>query len=197
MLTIDDQKIATQRVTLQNGESAQLVFPIVKLRAGNHRLRLDLQPRDALAQDDTYFAVIEHAEPTVLLISQDPASDEATYLASAIESQSAMRLTVVRAATPQSFAKEISARPLSDFSAVFVTDSGILNDSITRQLQTFVLTGGAVFAALGPRAAQLQAEPITGMALRGATNAEMRIGSIDDSHPVLRRTQRVGTPYVL
>lgn len=185
VLTIDDQKIATQRVTFQNGDSAQLVFPIAKLRAGNHRLRLDLQPHDALAQDDTYFAVIEHAEPTVLLISQDPASDEATYLASAIESQSAMRLTVVRA-TPQSFAKEISTRPLSDFSAVFVTDSGILNDSITRQLQTFVATGGAVFAALGPRAAQLQAEPITGMALRGATNAEIRIGTIDDSHPVLR-----------
>jgi hypothetical protein len=185
MLTIDDQKIATQRVIFKDENSVQLAFTIAKLRAGNHRLRLELQPRDALAQDDTYYAVIEHAEPTVLLLSQDPAADEATYLASAIESQSAMRLTVVRA-TPQSFAKEISARPISDFSAVFVTDSGILSDAIARQLQTFVASGGAVFAALGPRAAKLQAEPITGMALRGAANAEMRIGSIDDSHPVLR-----------
>jgi hypothetical protein len=186
VLTIDDQKIQTKRVLPDATNAvAQISFAGIKLRPGNHRLRLDLQPNDALPQDDTFFAVIEHSEPTVLLIAHDPDADEAAYLAAAIESQSAMRLTVVRA-TPQTLAKTLGVRPLSDYSAVFVTDSGILSAPFAQQLARYVEAGGAVFATLGVQAAQMKIEPITGIALRKTTDKELQIGGVDDSHPVLR-----------
>ncbi len=185
VLSIDGKALPSKRVVLDETGTAQVVFPAIKLRAGNHRLQFTLQPSDALAQDDSYYAVIEHTEPTVLLIAQDPAADEAAYLASAIESQTTMRLTVERV-TPQTLPKTLAARPLTEYSAVFVTDSGILNAAIARQLAQYVEAGGAVLATLGPKASQLAAEPITGMAIRKTTDNELRVGIVDDSHPVLR-----------
>jgi hypothetical protein len=187
VLTIDDQKLQTKRVLADaaNTGTAQVVFSGLKLRPGNHRLRLDLQPGDALRQDDTYYAVIEHSEPAVLLIAHDPDADEAAYLAAAIESQTAMRLTVVRT-TPQLLAKTLSARPLGDYSAVFVTDSGILTAPFAQQLARYVEAGGAVLATLGEQAAHMKSEPITGIALRKIVASELRVANVDDSHPVLR-----------
>ena len=50
----------------------------------------------------------------------------------------------------------------------------------------FVRAGGSVLATLGARTAQLKAEPITQLALRKTTDTELRVATIDDSHPVLR-----------
>jgi hypothetical protein len=96
-----------------------------------------------------------------------------------------MHLTVERA-TPQTLAKTLAARPLSDYSAVFVTDNGILSSVDARQLAKYVDAGGAVFATLGAKSALLSAEPITGMALHKAVDNEVRVATVDDSHPVLR-----------
>lgn len=184
-MSIDDQAYPPQRVALGDSGAASVAFPAVKLRAGSHRLRFQLTPNDGLPQDDVYHAVIEHTEPVVLLIVRDPEADEAAYLASAIESQSALRLKVERT-TPQGMAKTLASRPLADYSAVFVADSGVLAASQARSLMQYVDAGGSVLATLGPYAAQLEAEPITGVALRRTRAGEQRVAAVDDSHPVLR-----------
>jgi len=184
-MTIDDETHPPQRVVMGETGSALVTFPPVRLRAGGHRIRFALTPNDGLPQDDVYYAVIDHSEPVVLLIVRDPAADEAAYFAAAIESQSALRLRVERT-TPQELNKTLAARPLADYSAVFVADSGILSAQQARTLMQYVDAGGSVLATLGPYAAQLEAEPITGVAVRRMRTGEQRVASIDDSHPVLR-----------
>jgi hypothetical protein len=83
-------------------------------------------------------------------------------------------------------AKTLSARPLRAYSAVFVTDSGILSAPFAQQLARYVDAGGAVLATLGEQAAHMKIEPITGIALRKTTANELRVATVDDSHPVLR-----------
>ncbi|HTE40536.1 MAG TPA: hypothetical protein VK629_06895, partial [Steroidobacteraceae bacterium] len=144
-----------------------------------------LQPQDALPQDDSYFAVIEHTEPTVLLITENIEADDAVYFAAAIESQSSLQLAVQRA-TPLTLAKVLADHPLGDFSAVVVADSGILSAADTRKIQDYVEAGGAALITIGNKASRLPAEPVTGLAIRKSSDAEQHVAWVDDSHPALR-----------
>jgi len=184
VLTIDEKEYARQRVTANNG-SAEAIFTGIKLGAGGHRLRVGLEPADSLPQDDAYFAVIEHTEPTVLLITENPEADHATYFAAAIESQSALKLSVQHA-TPLTLARVLAEHPLNRFSAVVVADTGILSERDARRISEYVEAGGAALVTLGPKAAKLPAEPVTGTPIRRTSDTEQRISWVDDSHPVLR-----------
>lgn len=174
-LFVDEKEIARKPA------APTVVFSQLQLKSGTHRLRITLTPHDSLAQDDSYYAVIEHTEPSVLLVTRDPKSDEAAYLAAAIESQSIVPLTVVNA-TPATLANTA----LNEYSAIVVADSGIVSPTDAKKIARYVSAGGAVFITLGPQTARLSAEPITGMAIRRSTNEEQRVAQVDDSHPVLR-----------
>jgi hypothetical protein len=115
------------------------------------------------------------------LVTRDSKSDEAAYLAAAIESQSVVPLTVVHA-TPASLA----TTALNEYSAVVVADSGIVALPDARKISRYIESGGAAFITLGPQAARMENEPITGMAIRRINSEEQRVAQVDDSHPVLR-----------
>jgi hypothetical protein len=175
VLYVDERELARKPL------AQTVVFSQLQLKSGTHRLRISLTPNDLLAQDDNYYAVIEHTEPSVLLVTRDPKSDEAAYLAAAIESQSVVPLTVVHA-TPATLGTAV----LNEYSAVVVADSGIVNPADAKKIARYIGAGGAAFITLGPQAARLQIEPITGMAIRKTANDEQRVAQVDDSHPVLR-----------
>jgi len=184
ILLIDDREYARKRVVAA-ASTVDTVFTGIKLGAGGHRLQVKLEPHDALPQDDHYYAVIEHTEPRVLLITENPAADDAAYFAAAIESQSALQLTVQHA-TPLTLPKVLSEQPLNQYSAVVVADSGILSSADARRVAEYVQAGGAALVTLGPRAAKLAAEPITSIAIRKISDVEQRVAVVDDSHPILR-----------
>jgi len=175
VLSIDDREYARKPV------AAVVIFPQLQLKSGMHRVRVSLVPRDALPQDDDFFGVIEHTEPSVLLVTHDAQSDEAAYFAAAIESQTLVPLKVVHAT-----AQSIGNTPLQEFSAVVVADSGLLTAAAAKRVAQYVEAGGAAFVTLGPQSARQQNELITGLAIRKTTNEEQRIAQVDDSHPVLR-----------
>ncbi len=175
VLFLDEKEIARKPV------ASAVIFSPLPMKSGAHRLRLGLVPGDSFPKDDTYYAVIEHTEPSVLLVTPDPKSDEASYLAAAIESQGSVALTVVHA-TPASLGK----LALNEYSAVVVADSGLIAPADADKIARYIGAGGAAFITLGPQAARMKNEPITGMPIRGTTDAEQRIAQVDDSHPVLR-----------
>lgn len=172
---VDEREIARKPV------AAALTFGPLPLKSGAHRLRVSVVPSDALPQDDHYFAVIEHAAPSVLLVTRDAKSDAAAYLAAAIESQDALPLTVVHA-TPNTLA----TTALTQYAAVVIADSGILDAADAKRIAQYGAAGGATFITLGPQAARLEREPITGFEIRRIVANEQRVAQVDDSHPVLR-----------
>src|SRR5215831_18219681 len=178
VVAIDDREYARKPA------AATVVFPQLQLKSGAHRLRVSLTPNDNLPQDDEYYGVIEHSEPSVLLVTHDAQSDEAAYFAAAIESQTLVPLKVVHA-SPDS----VASAPLPEYSAVVVADSGLLSPTAAKRIAQYIEAGGAAFITLGPQSARLNAEPITGIGIRRMTNSEQRVAQVDDSHPVLRDTQ--------
>ncbi|MBC7984130.1 MAG: BatA domain-containing protein, partial [Candidatus Obscuribacterales bacterium] len=104
-LQVDDRAIGKAPLKIpaqassqsENASVALATFTDLKLTPGAHRIHAQLEfasgANDALTDDNTYNAVIEHADPRVLLIARDPRSDEVAYLAAAIEAATAPRLT--------------------------------------------------------------------------------------------------------
>jgi len=175
VLSIDDREYARKPL------AQSVIFPQLQLKSGTHRLRASLVPGDALPQDDDFYGVIEHTEPSVLLVTHDAQSDEAAYFAAAIESQTLVPLKVVHATAPS-----IANTALQEYSAIVIADSGLLTPAAAKRIAQYVAAGGAAFVTLGPQSARLQNEPITGLAVRKTTSDEQRVAQVDDSHPVLR-----------
>jgi len=182
-MTVDDREFGKQAVQWQADGAASATFADLKLTPGSHRLHAELQLSDALSDDNHYYAVIEHADPRVLLVARNPQADEVTYLAAAIESLAAPRLIVTRVMPDQ-----LSAHTLADYAAVVIADSGVLSEAVAERLSKHAVGGNALFVTLGPQALRIGADPITGMKVRELGGA-MRIGAVDDSHPILREPE--------
>jgi len=182
-MTVDDRELGKQAVQWQSDGTASATFADLKLAPGSHRLHAQLQVNDALNDDNHYYAVVEHTDPRVLLIARNPQADEVAYLAAAIESLAAPRLVVTRVMPDQ-----LSAHTLAEYAAVVVADSGVLSEAMAERLSKQAASGSALFVTLGPQAVRVGADPITGMKVRELGGA-MRIGAVDDSHPILREPE--------
>ncbi|MGC4029047.1 MAG: BatA domain-containing protein [Steroidobacteraceae bacterium] len=161
-------------------------FDIGDPGAGEHRLGARLQPADALPQDDARYALLRRVQPRVLLIAATTSADDATYLRAALESLANPRFQVEVAGAPQ-----LITRSLQDFSAIVVSDAGVLDAGAAAALRRYVEGGGAALLTLGPRALQADGEPLTGAQLaagraRAAGNQMASVAEVEQSHPVLR-----------
>jgi hypothetical protein len=156
-------------------------FPELDLAAGTHRVEVRLEPADQLAQDDRFFAAIEHADPKVMLVSRAANADEAAYFGAAIESLTAPRLAVER-----STVSEAEARALNTYSAVVVADSGALSSAAAERIREYVASGGALLATLGVGATSERGEPLSDLRIREIRSAPASVGFVEASHPALR-----------
>ncbi|MEO7774341.1 MAG: BatA and WFA domain-containing protein [Steroidobacteraceae bacterium] len=163
---------------------AELLFAPQRLSAGMHRVEVRLSPADELPQDDARFAVIRAGDVAVLLLAADPNGDDAAYFSAAVASVNRPRLRVLRA-TPQTLAPGAFDSP----AMIVVSDTGLLSTGAVTRLRERLQAGGTVLATLGPRAVSRGSDPLSGLALRNAGSATVRVGSVDDSHPVLREAQ--------
>lgn len=160
--------------------------PLGDLGKGEYRLTARVEPRDLLAEDDAFHTLLRHVEPKVLVIAADVAGDDARYLQAALQALARPRFEV-ETALPSA----LVSRQLGDFSAVVVSDAGLLNGAAADALQAYVEAGGAALLTLGGRAAQLSRIPVSEAALaRGSARADAdkasRVADLEQSHAVLR-----------
>lgn len=156
-------------------------FASLNFAAGTHRIEVRLEPQDALPQDDRFHAVVEHADPKVLLVSRTKQADDAVYAGAAITSLSAPRLAV-----DQRAAQEIEGRGLQGYSAIVITDVAALSSATATRIADYVRTGGALLVTLRPGAAEQGGGLLNGLRVRDVDNRPTRVGHIEASHPALR-----------
>jgi hypothetical protein len=166
------------------------LFADLDLGAGAHRATVTLEPADALPQDDQFFSVIEHREPRALIIGAAASGDDVSYFAAAVGALTNPRLAVERTGSDA-----ISQRALADYSALVVSDVGVLSGASVTAIERYLEGGGTVLMTLGPRAARLEKIPLSGHA-RSSRNLNSqgggwtgRVASVEQSHPALRDAQ--------
>jgi hypothetical protein len=162
------------------GAATHVLFSDLKLSAGTHRLEISLEPRDALPQDDHYYAVVEHADPKALLIAKSADADDAAYFAAAIGSLAAPHMAV-----EQRMAETMSG-PLSGYSLVVVADVNALSSAAAKRIEEYVAAGGAVLATLGEDSARSDIALLQGLRVGEARTRSTTVGDIATTHPVLR-----------
>ena len=185
ILSIDGKEKGRKPLT-----DATVLFSDLDLGAGAHRATITLDPQDALAQDDQFFSVIEHREPRALIIGANAAADDVSYFAAAVGALTNPRLAVERTGSDA-----ISQRALADYSALVVSDVGVLSGASVGAIQRYLEGGGTVLMTLGPRAARLDNIPLSGHRRSDRSlNSQGggwtgRVSSVEQSHPALRDAQ--------
>ena len=94
----------------------------------------------------------------------------------------------------RSAANDLARRTLADYSALVVSDVGILSDDAVDLIQAYLQGGGAVLTTLGARAAGLETLPLSGHQLArrgllgggGRSDQPGRVSDVEQSHPALR-----------
>jgi hypothetical protein len=172
------------------GPISTALFGDLDLGTGAHRATVRLEPADALPEDDQFFSVIEHREPRALIIGATASGDDVSYFAAAVGALTNPRLAVERTGSDA-----ISQRALADYSALVVSDVGVLSGASVTAIQHYLEGGGTVLMTLGPRAARLDKIPLSGH-VRSTRNLKSqgggwtgRVASVEESHPALRDGQ--------
>ena len=200
VLTIDGKEKGRQTLSDANADptarqpsQSRLLFNDIDLGTGAHRAIVSLQPPDSLPQDDRFYAVLERREPRVLIIGAASNGDDVSYFSAAVGALTNPHLAVERTGPDA-----ISQRALADYSALIVSDVGVLSDAKSDALQRYIESGGSVLVTLGPRAAQQERMPLINQrrAATPARSTEMagremagRVAAVEESHPALRDAQ--------
>lgn len=186
VLTIDGAEKARRPLQLTPDAAPRVRLNVGDLGSGEFRATARLTGGDALPDDDTGFALLRRVLPKVLLVSGAPNADDAAYLGAALGALQTPRLEVTRVT-----AASLAGRPLAGYSAVLVSDAGVLDPAGEASLRRYVQQGGAAILTLGQRSQTLKAVPVSGQAIAGSALAGKvgegdRVGELAQSHPVLR-----------
>src|SRR5262249_33738677 len=172
------------------GPTTPALFAALNLCAGARGATVTLEPADALPQDDQFYPVAEHREPRALIIGANASGDDVSYFAAAVGALTNPRLAVERTGSDA-----ISQHALADYSALVVSDVGVLSGASVTAIQHYLEGGGTVLMTLGPRAARLDKIPLSGH-VRSTRNLNSqgggwtgRVSSVEQSHPALRDAQ--------
>ena len=187
VLELNGERVAQQPLSIAADGTVTAEFGGLDLGEGANRVRMYLDPGDALAVDDQRFVVVKRPEPrTVLLLTQDPTGRDALFLTAAMETMTAQATTVERSTPAASSDLDLRA-----YAFIAVADAGILSDADAERLRESVAAGGGLLMALGQRSAGSSAVPVTGHAFLGTAQlgatggAFTTVGTMDSSHPAL------------
>ena len=182
-LEVNGKPVAQAMQPLSASGAAQFRFAHPLLRQGDNRVIARLTVRDALATDNVRYAVIRNtALQSVPVLSADPHSRAATYLATALASAGgdyqAQRYTL----------GSFDARVLPRYRWAMLDDLGAIDAALAAQLRTFIVNGGAVFAALGQRSVSRHTLPLLGDTVTGSAGGNdvpLTVGQLQANHPLL------------
>jgi hypothetical protein len=173
---------AGQQGAAASAAITKVLFSDVQLSPGTHRIEVVLDPADSLPQDDRFYAVVEHADPTALLVAHGANTDDAAYFAAAIGSLSAPRLNVEERA-----ANAIdSSAGLSKYALLVIADATSLSSAAARRVHSYVAAGGAVLTTLGSDPAARNNPLLDELNVGDVQARSARVGEIATTHPVLR-----------
>lgn len=190
VLTLNDAREERQTRALPAAGVGEFSFPLpaVAFATGDNKVQVTLEAADTLKGDDRRYLVVPNApaEPVPLLTSRVDAP-LVRYLSTAFAT--AARQYRLEPATFAGF----DARTLERFDWVAIDDLGMVNATLATALADYVSKGGALFAAVGERAAAADTLPVTGHRT-GRAEASARegqpftVGRIDGAHPLLAAT---------
>lgn len=163
----------------------EVTFDDVEFTPGAHRIEVRLEPNDALAQDDRFHAVIEHANPKALLLARSEDADDAAYFSAAVSALSTPGIEVTRQP-----AASFELDALQDAALLVVPDLFALSSSATQRIQQYLESGGALLTTLGATNAEGALPLLEDWELRAPRARLVPIGEIDASHPILRDAQQ-------
>jgi hypothetical protein len=159
----------------------EIEFPDLTLGAGAHRVELRLEPSDAIASDDRYFAVLQNSAPKVLLLARDTASDESAYFGAAIESLTAPRLVVDKQA-----AAAADGLQFASYAMIVIADVNALSSSAQTRIKDYVASGGRILMAVTPGIARQKPALLEDVNLGDVVTRAAQVGAVQSSHPILR-----------
>ncbi|MFI4914849.1 MAG: hypothetical protein ACHQAR_06635, partial [Steroidobacterales bacterium] len=157
-------------------------FDGIALRNGDNRVVAKLEPPDALTLDDSRYAVLQNSRSeAVPALTADVQALGFKYLAAAFSAAGDRYHVEV---TPIS---GFDARTLERYRWLVIDDLGAVDAALAARLRIFLENGGAIFAALGERAAALKTLPISGEAVSTSSTGDesVGVGQLDGAHPLL------------
>jgi hypothetical protein len=161
--------------------TTEIEFPDLTLGAGAHRIELALEPADAIASDDRYFAVLQNSDPKVLLLARDTSSDESAYFGAAIESLTAPRLVVDKQA-----AAAADGLQLANYAMIVIADVNALSSTAQARIKDYVAGGGRILMAVTPGIARQKPALLEDVNLGEVITRAAQVGAVQSSHPILR-----------
>lgn len=150
-----------QTVEVADGSSARVDFRLRGLPPGLHQGRLKITGEDALAADDACWFTVEVSPAWRVLVAAPQTrrrspQDYALFLTEALapygiraRGEAAFECDVVSL-------DDLTAKPLDDYSAVFLVDPRPLNDEVWRKLHDYVSGGGGLGVFLGRNATPVE-----------------------------------------
>ncbi|HEY5623145.1 MAG TPA: BatA domain-containing protein, partial [Gammaproteobacteria bacterium] len=187
-LELNGEEFARRTVSIAENSAAQLSFDGLELESGANRVVARLLPGDALPFDDERFLVVRRPLPRpVLLVTGSPRATDALYVTAAIDAMPELAFELEQIAPAALADKE-----LAGYAFVIVGDGGALAEEDADALRDYAEGGGAIFMALGPRAATLDQVPVTGhefqtvAAFGNRADDFAAVGNLDRTHPALR-----------
>ncbi len=159
----------------------EVEFPDLALGAGAHRIEVDIEPKDAIASDDRYFAILQNSDPKVLLIARDTSSDESAYFGAAIESLSAPRLVVDKQA-----AAAVDGLQLANYAMIVIADVNALSSTAQSRIKEYVAGGGRLLMAVTPGIARQKPALLEDVNIGEVVTKPAQVGAVQSSHPILR-----------
>lgn len=186
VVSVDGKEAGRKRVELQPEATGatKVAFTPLQLASGAHRIQIALEPEDALPPDDHFYAVVEHADPRVLLVARSANSDDTAYVAAAVGS-----LTAPKLAVEQYAAQAIEDRSLKSYSTLVVTDTALLSSNAATRIADYVGAGGTLLVTLSPAASAHTDGLLKGMRIHEVRKQATRVGRVDSSHPALRNAE--------
>lgn len=159
----------------------EIEFPELALGAGAHRIEVRLEPTDAIASDDRYFAILQNTDPKVLLLARDTSSDESAYFGAAIESLTAPRLIVDKQA-----AGAADGLSLASYAMIVVADVTALSSTAQMRIKDYVSGGGRLLMAVTPGIARQRPILLEDVNIGEVVTRAAQVGAVRSSHPILR-----------
>jgi Aerotolerance regulator N-terminal/von Willebrand factor type A domain len=159
----------------------EVEFPELTFGPGAHRIEVQLDPADAIAADDRYFAVLQNTDPKVLLVSRDTSSDESAYFGAAIQSLTAPRLAVDKQA-----AAAVDSLQLSSYAMIVLADVNALSGAAQSRIKDYVAGGGRLLMALAPGIARQKPALLADVNIGEVVTRPAQVGAVQSSHPILR-----------
>jgi hypothetical protein len=192
-LELNGAEIAREAITIPANSTVQVAFDGLELESGANRVRARLLPGDDLSVDDQRALVVRQPLPRpVLLVAGNPRAMDAVFVSAAVEAMPELAFELQQIAPAA-----LAGTDLSGFALIIVGDGGALADEDAEQIRDYVAGGGALFMALGQRAATLDQVPVTEHELLpvenfgNTTDDFAAVGSLDRTHPALRNVDEL------